>query len=113
MFLFALSCIFMSPLTSPRTVPPTISAVISFVTAVVGSRASLECTATGDPTPVWTWTRDGVNISGMSGQYTLESDSAVLVVENVRVEDEGDFQCHASNVAGMATGTVTLNVIGK
>ena len=73
------------------------------------------CTATGDPSPVLTWTRDGVDIpgTGMSGQYSLESDGAVLIVESVRVEDEGDFQCHASNVAGMAADTVTLDVIGE
>lgn len=49
----------------------------------------------------------------MSSVYTLESDGAVLVLGNVSVDDEGEFQCHASNVVRAAVDTVTLNVIGE
>ncbi len=91
---------------------PTISAVERFVTFVDGSEGRLSCTATGDPFPLYTWTRNGIEISGMEDRFALESAGAVLVVRGVSVENEGAYQCHASNVVGRATDTVTLNVIG-
>ncbi len=97
----------------PYTVSPTVTALERFVTAVEGSVVTLACTATGDPFPILTWTRNGMEINGMDGQFALESDGAVLVVQSVGVEDEGAFQCHASNVAGTAVDTVNLNVIGS
>ena len=92
--------------------PPTITALERLLTAVVGSGVTLTCTATGDPFPILTWTRNGVEIDGLNGQFALGSNGAVLMVQSVGVEDEGEFQCHASNVAGTAVDTVNLNVIG-
>ncbi len=83
-----------------------------FVTVVEGSEGRLSCVATGDPVPVYTWTTNEVEITGTDSQFGLESDNAVLVVRSVSVEDEGSYQCQASNVAGRATDTITLNVIG-
>ena len=49
---------------------------------------------------------------GTFGQFQLESNGSVLVVRSVNETDEGDFQCHASNIAGMTFDTVSINVIG-
>lgn len=97
---------------SPLAVPPTILAVEDFVTVIEGSEGRLSCMATGDPFPVYTWTRNGAEIDGTGDQFALESDGAVLIVRSVSVENEGAYQCQASNIAGRATDSITLNVIG-
>lgn len=83
--------------------------VESPVTAVAGTAITLHCTATGDPVPFQTWTRNGDAIA--ESRFQVIAAGSALMISNVREEDQGAYQCHASNVVGNNSATVSLNVI--
>ena len=60
----------------------------------------MTCVASGDPTPVVQWTKQGVS-------YPVGSD---LVFSPVSRTDAGFYTCSASNAAGSAVITVYLDV---
>ena len=70
----------------------------------------MTCMASGDPTPTQSWTRNGVGVAGP--RFQVSADGRDLTVSGAILEDEGTYTCHASNIAGMDTDTVTLDVIG-
>ena len=71
------------------------------------------CSATGDPVPFQTWSRNE-NVLASGGQYQISGNGSVLTVQQVtEVQDEGVFTCHASNEAGDDSAYVTLNVLSK
>ena len=95
------------------TVAPDIAAREPNVTVIEGTMATLMCSATGDPVPVQTWSRNG-NELRLGGQYQISGNGSMLTVQNVaESRDEGMFTCHASNVAGNDLATITLNVLSK
>ena len=92
---------------------PGINAAPASLTAVMGNTATLRCTATGDPIPVQSWSRNGITLTSGS-RFQISADGQVLTITDVREEeDEGVYICHASNSAGTDSATVTLNVICK
>ncbi len=92
-------------------VGPLIIATEAMVTAVTGSTTTLSCAATGDPIPFQTWTRNGIAIS--NSRFQVVSSGSALVISSVREEDQGAYQCHASNIAGSNSATVNLDVISQ
>ena len=79
---------------------------------IEGNTVALVCNATGDPVPVQTWSRNGNELMS-GGRYRISSDGRVLTVQGVtEAQDEGEFTCHASNVAGNDSATLTLSVQG-
>ena len=98
---------------SPPTAPPTIIADSAIVVAIEGNTVTLSCNATGDPVPVQTWSRNGNELMS-GGRYQISADGRVLTVQGVtEAQDEGMFTCHASNMAGNDSATITLSVQGK
>ena len=93
-------------------VPPSVRALETSVTIVQGSSVTLTCVATGDPTPVQSWSRNGVTVT-TDGRYQISENGSVLTVQGVQETDEGEFMCHASNAAGVDSATISLNVIGR
>lgn len=91
------------------TVAPLIMAVETTVMAVTGMETTLRCTATGDPVPLQTWTRNGAAIA--DSRFRVMADGSTLMISDVREEDQGEYQCHASNLVGSNSATVSLNVI--
>lgn len=91
-------------------VAPVIRAVESAVTVVVGNTVTMTCMASGDPTPVQTWTRNGMQLSG--SRFQISADGSMLTVQATQLEDEGTYTCHASNPARTQMDIVTLNIIG-
>ena len=96
---------------TPLAVGPVVVAVDAMVTAIAGMETTLRCTASGDPTPVQSWTRNGVAIS--DSRFQVLMGGSALRITNIRESDEGAYQCHASNVAGTNSATVNLNVISQ
>lgn len=84
-------------------------AVESPVTAVVGTATTLRCTATGDPVPLQTWTRNGASIA--DSRFQVVAAGSALAISNVQEGDQGAYQCHASNIVGANSAAVSLNVI--
>lgn len=78
-----------------------------------GSTFLWDCTATGTPTPVLTWAKDGVKFqSGYPEHISILSNSS-LVITGVKPEDAGQYQCHASNGVGAHVVQATLTVRGE
>ena len=88
---------------------PSITAISAVVTAVQGSTATLQCTASGEPVPMQSWMRNGVPVT-TSARFQISADGGSLAVTSVRVEDGGVYTCHASSPAGADSATVTLDV---
>ena len=94
-------------------VAPDLSVAEPSVTVIEGGAATLTCLATGDPAPVQTWSRNGNELTS-GGRYQISSDGRVLTVQGVtEAQDEGEFTCHASNMAGNDSADITLNVLSK
>lgn len=83
----------------------------AMVTAVTGMVTTLRCTATGDPVPLQSWTRNGAAI--VDSRFQVLANGVALQISDVREEDQGLYRCHASNIAGTNSATVNLNVISE
>ena len=85
-----------------NAVPPSLTPSPSSVTVTEGETALLTCEVTGDPTPILSWYHMGTLLEGESGTS--------LRLEGVEREEEGEYECVASNPAGDDRATVTLVV---
>ncbi|XP_077985271.1 fibroblast growth factor receptor 2-like [Glandiceps talaboti] len=74
------------------------------------SSATLSCQADGNPTPTFTWTKDGSDLQSNS-KYTLTGGS--LVIHNIVRDDDGQYRCVSDNGYGTAAtsnpATLTVN----
>lgn len=78
-----------------------------------GSTLLWDCTATGTPTPVFTWAKDGAKFqSGTPVHISILSNNS-LVITGVKPEDAGQYQCHARNGVGAHVVQATLTVRGE
>lgn len=77
-------------------------------TVTVGQAAQLSCrTIAGIPTPTTKWTRrDRRPLPARAA----EDYPGMLTFNEVAVEDSGEYECTASNIAGSVSATVSLNV---
>ena len=91
---------------------PVIVTAAGNVTGVQGSRAVLDCSATGDPQPAVTWLLNSVPVD-LSDPRIKQAANGSLILSPVRTMDRGDYVCQASNPAGTDTITTTLVVYGN
>ena len=76
------------------------------VTIAAGATTTLECSATGSPTPTITWYKNGLLLSTPT--------SGSLGITNVQSSDVGRYYCVASNTAGsIQSKTATLRLACK
>ena len=76
--------------------------------AVIGSNVTLNCTATGRPTPTITWIKNNDSYAVQSNSRanvipTPLDDKTIhsqLLITGVKKEDGGKYQCIAQNSAG-------------
>ena len=78
-----------------------------------GSRAILDCVATGSPIPIVSWFRDSISLPNPAIPRIQQAPNNSLLISGVEKSDEGEYVCQASNAAGVATVTVELTVYGK
>ncbi|XP_071805292.1 basement membrane-specific heparan sulfate proteoglycan core protein-like isoform X3 [Asterias amurensis] len=71
-----------------------------------GARAVLYCTASGDPPPVVTWTRQG----GIPLPSQSRQENGYLIIPDVRYEDQGVYICTATNPIGSQSGEIDIRV---
>lgn len=77
----------------------------SDVTVLTQTRVNVTCEVSGVPKSTITWLKDGKR---------MESEESSYLVLNIRnVEDAGQVTCHARNLAGNASLSTNINVIGK
>ncbi|XP_041425838.1 basement membrane-specific heparan sulfate proteoglycan core protein isoform X9 [Xenopus laevis] len=72
---------------------------------VAGGQASLNCTASGNPTPTITWSKLR---APLPWQHQVINNT--LIIPNVAQQDSGQYICNASNANGFAEIYVTLDV---
>ena len=78
---------------------------------LAGSEVTLECSANGLPQPALTWLKDGreIELDLLDSRY-VKTGSGSLTINNVRVEDEGGYQCRAENTEDSQDSGVQLRV---
>ena len=71
--------------------------------AVPGDTLTLNCSATGDPEPAISWTRQGAQLAvGRSQQI-----NGALVIRDTREDDTGNYICAATSAGVFDVETVT------
>ncbi|XP_061149388.1 netrin receptor DCC isoform X1 [Syngnathus typhle] len=80
------------------------------VTALLGSDAVLECSATGYPTPSIQWRRGEEVIQTWNKKYSLLAGSN-LIIRSVTDDDSGSFTCTAANKNHNITASAELSVL--
>ncbi|XP_029988074.1 hemicentin-1 [Sphaeramia orbicularis] len=68
-------------------------------TVIINNPLELECQATGTPSPVLTWYKDGKPVRQGEG-LRVASSGRRLIVSRAQVSDTARFQCVATNEAG-------------
>lgn len=71
----------------------------------------LSCIALGVPHPNITWYKNGIPVTGGPG-ITLGA-SGNLTIERVKKDDEGLYECIASNAEGVAKTSAVVTVLGE
>ncbi|XP_050440776.1 obscurin isoform X38 [Adelges cooleyi] len=90
--------------------PKIIAEVKEFETKIL-STSILEAKVYGDPEPEVIWLKDGIQVEENERIKTMyEENTSTLVIKNVEVEDEGDYQIVAKNEIGSETETVNLAI---
>ncbi|EDO30625.1 predicted protein, partial [Nematostella vectensis] len=74
-----------------------------------GSNVQLSCQASGDPTPKYKWTYNGVPISPRKN-VQLEDDNRLLILKKVSPVSNGVYRCIAYNTEGNDTTETNLIV---
>uniref|UniRef100_A0A4X2K4Z1 Uncharacterized protein n=1 Tax=Vombatus ursinus TaxID=29139 RepID=A0A4X2K4Z1_VOMUR len=74
---------------------------------LIGTSATLECMATGHPQPHIVWTRGKTEALDES-RYLITSGG--LFIQNITMQDHGQFTCHASNPQGSIQSTAAIIV---
>ncbi|XP_059502044.1 peroxidasin homolog isoform X2 [Stegostoma tigrinum] len=78
------------------------------ITAEVGQDVKISCSAQGEPRPIITWTKDGVQITD-SGKFHVNAEGT-LAIRDIGQADEGRYECAARNMIGQATTNMLLRV---
>ncbi|XP_054712904.1 cell adhesion molecule Dscam2-like [Uloborus diversus] len=99
-------------------VAPTLISAFPDHTSHPGDSVSLKCISTGNPVPQVTWYLDD-SIIGQSPRITAGDNVSelghvisFLNISETRVEDSGEYQCHASNDVGSVFHASRLNIFG-
>ncbi|KAM6110387.1 LOW QUALITY PROTEIN: hemicentin-2 [Pterocles gutturalis] len=91
-------------------VPPAIASAPSNLTLLAQQPATLGCDARGSPQPHVRWEKDGHPLNPHPpGAYSLQS-SGSLLIASPGPQDEGRFECIATNAAGEARKVLLVSV---
>lgn len=94
-----------------QQLPPEFIKELQDSKAEENSSHRFECRVTGNPLPTVQWFKNDVNIDNCPDYTTMYNNGeAVLVVEEVTLENQGTYSCKASNRLGQAASTALLSV---
>ena len=88
-----------------------------------GAEISLQCAATGIPTPQITWLRNSQQLKFDDNRRSIDMDNVTqrlngrpvdvisnLMIKNITDADDGVYKCNASNSQGWTSATVRVKV---
>ena len=78
---------------------------------LLGKDAFLKCMVMGNPLPVLTWKKNGVQIQRNGNVRYSEPMLGVLKIANTTAEDAGVYECAASSTIGTDTVNFTLTIL--
>uniref|UniRef100_A0A803WDZ5 receptor protein-tyrosine kinase n=1 Tax=Ficedula albicollis TaxID=59894 RepID=A0A803WDZ5_FICAL len=76
----------------------------------ISGKILLECKVSGTPEPQVTWRKNGYPISAASG---ISMENNTLVIERVKKDDEGLYECRASNDLGQDSTSAFIKIQGS
>ncbi|XP_056379622.1 hemicentin-1 isoform X2 [Hyla sarda] len=91
-------------------VHPSIKPEKSPISVLMLKSVTLQCIATGIPSPHITWLKDGLPNNIAKGNIRVESFGRILQFKTTGLEDDGKYTCVATNAAGEAEQSIVLNV---
>ncbi|NXT63773.1 VGFR4 factor, partial [Chaetops frenatus] len=77
----------------------------------ISGKILLECKVSGTPEPRVTWRKNGYPISAASAGISMENNT--LVIERVKKDDEGLYECQASNDLGQDSTSAFIKIQGS
>ncbi|XP_028652751.2 peroxidasin isoform X1 [Erpetoichthys calabaricus] len=90
-------------------VTPVFASTPRDMTVESGSNAQIPCSAHGEPEPVITWNKDGVQVT-QSGKFHISPDG-FLVIHDAGPADQGRYECIARNTIGYSSASMVLTVL--
>ena len=87
-----------------QVIPP----VVEFTT---GQSTVVSCTSVAYPAPTYSWLSGGEVIESNDRIYTNREGQ--LTLRDLRRDDQGEYTCVATNVAGTGRAVAALHFIGK
>eukprot|EP00918_Siedleckia_nematoides_P079702 GHVU01174630.1.p1 GENE.GHVU01174630.1~~GHVU01174630.1.p1 ORF type:complete len:180 (+),score=15.54 GHVU01174630.1:79-618(+) len=80
----------------------------------VGTKVSLRCSATGDPTPTIDWIKASEGViwyqGANDGRFSVKDDGT-FTITSVRKEDAGEYTCEAKNVHGRISAPARIIIV--
>ncbi|GFR68724.1 hemicentin-1-like [Elysia marginata] len=89
---------------------PTIAIKPRQQTFVTGTSRNISCTARGHPEPIFSWQRDGETVE-QNARVLFDPASGLIEFRNLGPGDAGDYECVATNEAGVDSGLARLTYI--
>lgn len=80
------------------------------VTALTNTNITIECYASGVPTPTFTWTKDERKIL-FDVKYSVQEDNSLLIIASEKT-DTGSYRCTAESVTGKDSTTSMVQIVG-
>ncbi|XP_038843444.1 pro-neuregulin-2, membrane-bound isoform-like [Salvelinus namaycush] len=76
-----------------------------------GSRLTVKCEATGNPSPTYKWFKDGSELK-KSREVKIKSSqkNSRVQISRAKLEDSGNYTCVAENLLGNSNSTSTVHV---
>ncbi|XP_018121404.1 peroxidasin isoform X2 [Xenopus laevis] len=90
-------------------VTPVFATVPNDMTVEVGTDVQIPCSSQGDPLPVITWNKDGIQVTE-SGKFHI-SPHGFLAIRDVGLADQGRYECIARNPIGYSSVSMVLSVL--
>lgn len=81
------------------------------ITALLNTTITINCPASGTPTPLLTWSKDGRPIR--AGENILVNARGTLTIRSSRIEDKGLYTCSVKNREGKDSSSSLVNVVGE
>ncbi|XP_073439014.1 hemicentin-1 [Dendrobates tinctorius] len=91
-------------------VHPSIKPEQSPVSVLMLKSITLQCIATGFPSPHITWLKNGLPFNVVKGNIRVESFGRMLQFKSTLLEDDGKYTCVATNAAGEVEQSIVLKV---